>query len=232
MNYIKQLNAFYSTLDYKPLSVNAIAVYFILLQIANNAGWIDEIKVANNVILNKCNISEKQLTNARNNLVNQGYIEYEKGKAKIVAPKYKIKQLYTDIITPNDTLPDEGNEGGNVGGNKGGNVGGNAGGNKGGINKQNKTKQNIIYSKSKIVPPTLEEVNAYVEEKQLNVDVKYFYDYFTDGNWIDSKGNPVRNWKQKILTWAKHNNNVNANVEVKEEKPQKIYNERGEELQW
>ena len=28
-----------------------------------------------------------------------------------------------------------------------------------------------------------------------------FYNYFTEGNWVDSKGNKVKNWKQKLLTW-------------------------------
>ena len=50
-------------------------------------------------------------------------------------------------------------------------------------------------------PPTLEEVEKYVLEKKLNVNAKNFYDYFTEGNWIDRNGNEVKNWKQKILTW-------------------------------
>ena len=37
------------------------------------------------------------------------------------------------------------------------------------------------------------------------VSAKDFFDYFTVGNWIDSLGNPVRNWKQKLLTWEKKN---------------------------
>lgn len=49
--------------------------------------------------------------------------------------------------------------------------------------------------------PTLEEIQEYVKEKNLNVDAKQFYDYFSTGNWIDSKGNKVKNWKQKLLTW-------------------------------
>ncbi len=53
-------------------------------------------------------------------------------------------------------------------------------------------------------PPTLEEVKAYISEKNLNVDAQRFFDYFEAGDWHDSKGNPVRNWKQKIITWAKH----------------------------
>lgn len=53
----------------------------------------------------------------------------------------------------------------------------------------------------KFVPPTLDEIKKYVSEKKLKVDAEQFYNYFTEGNWIDSKGNPVKSWKQKILTW-------------------------------
>ena len=41
----------------------------------------------------------------------------------------------------------------------------------------------------------------YIKEKKLNINAKEFLDYFEAGNWIDSKGNKVKNWKQKILTW-------------------------------
>ena len=58
-------------------------------------------------------------------------------------------------------------------------------------------------SKSKkFVPPTLEEVKAYVSEKGYNVDAQKFFDFYSEGDWIDSKGKPVRNWKQKLITWA------------------------------
>lgn len=52
-------------------------------------------------------------------------------------------------------------------------------------------------------PPTLEEVQEYAKEKGLIVDTAYFFDYFSTGEWIDSKGNKVKNWKQKLLTWNK-----------------------------
>ena len=54
-------------------------------------------------------------------------------------------------------------------------------------------------------PPTLEEIIAYKEEKNLSVDAYKFFDYFDAGNWYDSKGNKVKNWKQKMLTWNNHN---------------------------
>jgi len=56
---------------------------------------------------------------------------------------------------------------------------------------------------SKFIPPTLEEVEAYCKERNNKVNPKSFFDYFTTGGWKDSKGNPVKNWKQKIITWEK-----------------------------
>lgn len=55
----------------------------------------------------------------------------------------------------------------------------------------------------KFVSPTLEEVKAYAAERGSDVDPERFYDYFTAGDWKDSRGNPVRSWKQKFLTWER-----------------------------
>lgn len=51
-------------------------------------------------------------------------------------------------------------------------------------------------------PPTIEEVKAYVREKNLAVDPEWFFNYFEAGDWIDSLGNPVKSWKQKL--WTHH----------------------------
>ena len=66
-------------------------------------------------------------------------------------------------------------------------------------------------------PPTLEEVKKYVWEHSLKVDPNHFYEYFTTPNdkgetWVDSKGNKVRNWKQKMLTWDKMDNTQQSKV--------------------
>ena len=53
------------------------------------------------------------------------------------------------------------------------------------------------------VPPTLDEVRAYCRERHSPVDPYQFWEYFNTGEWIDSKGQPVRNWKQKLLTWER-----------------------------
>ncbi len=53
-------------------------------------------------------------------------------------------------------------------------------------------------------PPSLEEVEEYIQEKKLNVNSKKFIDYFTATNWVDSKGNKVKSWKGKLITWDGH----------------------------
>lgn len=75
----KQLAEFYSTLDYKPISANAIAIYNILLQIARKTDWLTEFKVTNNILMSKIkNLSISALQRARNELINNNYILYKK----------------------------------------------------------------------------------------------------------------------------------------------------------
>lgn len=53
--------------------------------------------------------------------------------------------------------------------------------------------------------PTLEEVKEYAKSRNRLDLADKFYDYFTAGNWVDSKGNKVKNWKQKFITWENKN---------------------------
>ena len=68
---------------------------------------------------------------------------------------------------------------------------------------ENNNNQKRKKSGGGFVPPTRDEVREYVESRNSHVDPDQFFDYFQTGNWHDSKGNPVRNWKQKLLTWEK-----------------------------
>lgn len=76
-------------------------------------------------------------------------------------------------------------------------------------NELNTNRIDIICDKPKkshFIPPTIEEVRAYCRERNSSVDPDKFFEYFQTGNWKDSKGNQVKNWKQKIITWEKFNN--------------------------
>ena len=71
------------------------------------------------------------------------------------------------------------------------------------IEKEKKKRRKKDFS-----PPTLEEIEDYCKSRNNNVDAKRFFDFFDASNWVDSKGNKVRNWKQKIITWESYNKEV------------------------
>lgn len=64
------------------------------------------------------------------------------------------------------------------------------------------------------VPPTVDEVQAYIEANPelANVDAGAFVRFFEDGDppWTDSRGKPVKSWKQKLRTWSNHNEHAAA----------------------
>ena len=70
--------------------------------------------------------------------------------------------------------------------------------------KKEKEKENECY-------PTREEVRAYAKSRNSSVDPDRFYDYFTadpSRPWVDGKGQPVKNWKQKFITWEGRGNDA------------------------
>ncbi len=58
-------------------------------------------------------------------------------------------------------------------------------------------------ARKRFTPPTLAEVRAYATSRGYpGFDAQRFVDFYAANNWKDSKGNPVRSWKQKYLsTW-------------------------------
>ena len=96
--------------------------------------------------------------------------------------------------------------------------------------KSKNIKENIQEKSSHFVPPTLDEVKAYCQERNSCVDPVKFFDYFTTGNWRDARGNPVKNWKLKIITWeSKNDGNSSKTTQLspisaqKPEKPKSRY---------
>lgn len=49
--------------------------------------------------------------------------------------------------------------------------------------------------------PTIEEVKEYATTRDRLDIADKFFDYFNATNWVDSKGNEVKNWKAKFVTW-------------------------------
>jgi hypothetical protein len=54
------------------------------------------------------------------------------------------------------------------------------------------------------IPPTLDEVRSYCEERHNGIDAQYFIDYYEARGWKYSKGLPVKSWKACIRTWERN----------------------------
>lgn len=233
MEHLKQWFNLYAGI----LTPNEATLYFHLFMIGNQRYWPEWIELTDLNLSLSTNINARTIPDVVNSLVQKGLIESIRGKGKAKS-KYKISPLREYINTPpnyekNDVInpryirnkseinpryirdiseinprlaensPCESKDGE-------------------ASKTQHKTQhtqgqgQNNISKRApaqkKFVPPTLDDVNAYVMEKGLHVVAKDFWDYFDAGNWVDSKGNPVKNWKQKMLTWEKfHKQQQGAN---------------------
>lgn len=114
----------------------------------------------------------------------------------------EVEQMITkSVSTYGSTLTIVNYDNYQVSGSTEGSTKGSTKGSASGTQTRNKEIKNI--NNNVFTPPTLEEVTAYCRERNNDVNPKQFFDYFQAGHWIDSEGKPVRNWKQKLITWEK-----------------------------
>ena len=71
-------------------------------------------------------------------------------------------------------------------------------------NKEDSARQKA----ERFSPPALDDVVKYINEKGYeDVDPGKFLAYYSASDWHDKDGKPVKNWKQKIITWSGQNTN-------------------------
>lgn len=55
----------------------------------------------------------------------------------------------------------------------------------------------------RFIPPTVEEVEAYCEEKGYQVDARKFVDYYTASGWMRGK-TKIKDWRACVRTWKQN----------------------------
>ena len=73
---------------------------------------------------------------------------------------------------------------------------------------QGKSRKEKEDKRKNFTPPTIEEVKEYFSENGYKEDAgEKAWNYYNSGEWIDSKGNKVKSWKQKCQSvWFKEEN--------------------------
>ena len=91
------------------------------------------------------------------------------------------------------------------------------------------TKHNNIVKSKKFVKPTHDDIKEYLKEKQQQMDIDYFIDYYESKDWMIGK-NRMKNWKSAVNNWLRNNNKFtgkqNANNNTRKLTPAEQAEER------
>ena len=63
------------------------------------------------------------------------------------------------------------------------------------------TNKKSIRKKNIFIPPTLDEVQKYITEKELSINAQTFHSFYSKLDWKDSQGKQVKSWKGKAVSW-------------------------------
>lgn len=95
--------------------------------------------------------------------------------------------------------------------------------NKESINKESNTNSSSLRSediykgdsenqkKKRFVKPTVEEIQAYIDERGSNVDAERFFDYYESNGWMVGKSH-MKDWKATVRNWERNNNGTKGHT--------------------
>ncbi len=63
--------------------------------------------------------------------------------------------------------------------------------------------------KKKTIPPSINDVKAYCQERKNNVDPETWINHYKSNGWMVGK-NKMKNWKAAVITWEKRGGNGNG----------------------
>ena len=183
-----------------------VAMYFFIIEHCNRLGWKEKFGLPTNMVKDAIGIKNyRTYTNALNDLVEFGFIKMvEKSKNQYSSNIIAIANFtiaHTDA--PTKALDKA-------------------------LQKHSQKHCKSIDSIDKpltiktnkqknteFIPPSLSEAKEYFKESgYTEASAERFFNYYNISNWIDSKGNKVKNWKSKaIAIWFK---DENKQVEIPE----------------
>jgi uncharacterized protein YdaU (DUF1376 family) len=63
----------------------------------------------------------------------------------------------------------------------------------------------IFKGNHKFIPPSLDDVRSYIQEKGSSVSPDAFHAYYESNGWVQGKNKPIKNWKACLKTWEIRN---------------------------
>lgn len=109
MDYIRQINAFENLNEYSEIGPGAQLLWYKLMRVANLSGWQKELSISNTRLQSMTKTSEKTLINNRNQLIQNGLLQYKK-RGRTKAGIYILADLTENFPVKNTVVnPPTGN---------------------------------------------------------------------------------------------------------------------------
>ena len=212
MGYIDEINAFQQwLLTATNVSATDIALWYALMHYNNTTGWKREFNVAIKTLEVSTKCTKPTVIKARNKLKQLGLIDFisREGNQSAVYRMIPFRnqfelnnftqmdtQSYTQMDTQSYTQMDT-------------------------IHRLDKTRllstnTNVLVegesppakekkkaTRKVFVKPTPSEIQTYVDEHNLQVDVERFFDYYEGNGWKVGK-NPMKDWKATARNWSRN----------------------------
>ena len=205
MGYIDEINAFQQwLLTATNVSATDIALWYALMHYNNTTGWKREFNVAIKTLEVSTKCTKPTVIKARNKLKQLGLIDFisREGNQSAVYRMIPFRNQFelnnfTQMDTQSYTQMDT-------------------------IHRLDKTRllstnTNVLVegesppakekkkaTRKVFVKPTPSEIQIYVDEHNLQVDVERFFDYYEGNGWKVGK-NPMKDWKATARNWSRNN---------------------------
>ena len=204
MGYIDEINAFQQwLLTATNVSATDIALWYALIHYNNTTGWKREFNVAIKTLEVSTKCTKPTVIKARNKLKQLGLIDFisREGNQSAVYRMIPFRNQFelnnfTQMDTQSYTQMDT-------------------------IHRLDKTRllstnTNVLVegesppakekkkaTRKVFVKPTPSEIQTYVDEHNLQVDVERFFDYYEGNGWKVGK-NPMKDWKATARNWSRN----------------------------
>ena len=64
---------------------------------------------------------------------------------------------------------------------------------------------------NKFVPPSLEEIKDYVEERGYQIDAEVFYTHYVSNGWMVGR-NKMKSWQASVANWNRRENEFTSHT--------------------
>jgi hypothetical protein len=207
LNYIVEIKAFYDLVYAKQLSTGQIALWHALMYLNNKCAWAEWFSAPNITLELQTGLSRQGIQKARNALKQYGVIDFRSNGTK--ATSYKMVTMSNNFrVGCQDSFQDGCQDGCQDSFQVGST-----------LNKLNQTKLNETKReretprekrpRTKFIPPTVDEVRAYCQERNNGIDPEAFVAHYTANGWKVGKAD-MKDWKSAVITWEKRRREYGA----------------------